>query len=253
MRILGLLVLALLGFYVAWPAWSGYQVKTALDGGDKATLERKIDFERLRGSLRPAVTTEVDSKVSAIAAAAGQSPEALAKLKADAVPKLTEAALTGLVTSDSILRLYRERADLKTEVARIVAAKLATPEGLAVLSSIAGSISTEKADVGSVLGQLGRMAEASGIDPGKVLGGLFGKTKPGNDPAGGSAADKGSPNAAKPAGGIGLSNIKSFTMAGPLGYAIGVAKDPAAATPDLVADLAFTGGDWKLVGLTPKR
>ena len=55
---------------------------------------------------------------------------------------------------------------------------------------------------------------------------------------------------AKPAA-FGLGNIKRFSP-GLTSYEIGIAKEAATSLPDLTARLAFTGGDWKLVGLVPK-
>jgi hypothetical protein len=245
-RLLALLILGLVAFYVAWPAWSGYQIKTALDAGDTAGLARKIDFDRVRASLRPAVTAEVEKSLGAAIAASGQPAEVVAKVKADAMPKLVDTALNGIVTPESVVRLYRERANLKTVVARIVAEKLASREGLAALGSLAGAMSPGKVDTGNIIGQLGKLAEQSGVDPGKMLGGLFGKKD-------GAAANGSGPAATTTAssGGITVDNIKSFAMVGFTGYAIGIAKDKAATRPDITAEIAFTGSDWQLVALTP--
>ncbi|MDZ4843250.1 MAG: DUF2939 domain-containing protein [Hyphomicrobium aestuarii] len=253
-RLLALLILGLVAFYVAWPAWSGYQIKTALDAGDAAGLARKIDFDRVRSSLRPAVTAEVEKSLGAAIAASGQPPEVVAKVKADATPKLVDTALNGIVTPESVVRLYRERANLRTVVARIVAEKLASREGLAALGSLAGAMSPGKVDTGNIIGQLGKLAEQSGVDPGKILDGLFGKKDGGAGSVGtttsGSGAG-GTGSGAADSGGITIDNIKSFAMVGFTGYAIGIAKDKAATRPDITAELAFTGSDWQLVALTP--
>jgi hypothetical protein len=250
-RLIGLLLLlGLVGFYAAWPAWSGYQIKTALDGGDKVLLAQKIDFDRVRASLRPAVTAEVDKSISAAVKASGQPAAVVDKIKAETAPKLVDAALNGIVTPDSVIRLYKDRTDLKSAVARIVAEQMMSPAGLAVLGSLAGAMGQDQGGgggAGNVLGQLGKLAQGSGVDAGKLLGGLFGKPK-GSE----AAAPAGAPAAASAGGGFGLSNIKSFALSGLAGYSIGIAKDAAATGPDLVADIAYSGGDWKLVGLTPR-
>lgn len=254
-RLFALIILALVGFYVAWPAWSGYQIKAALDAGDTTTLARKIEFERVRASLRPAVAAEVEKSLAAAVSASGQPPATLDKLKSEAMPKLVDMALNGLVTPEGVARIYRERKDIKTAVATIVAENLASPEGLVLLGSIAGSLSTDKASVGNVLGQLGKLAEQSGVDTGKLLGGLFGKPKGGAEQvAGGKSPAASTPTPASPSSdnGFGIDNIKSFAMSGPTGYVIGVAKDKAARAPEVLAEMAFTGGDWKLVGIVPK-
>lgn len=246
-RIVGLLILALVAFYVGWPAYSGYRIKTALDAGDTAGLSQKIDFDRVRASLRPAVTAEVEKSLKTAVEASGQPPAVMDKLKADTLPKLVDVALNGLVTPEAVVRIYRERADLKTAVAKVVAERMASPEGLVLLGSIAGSLPTDKATMGNVLGQLGKLAEKSGVDPGKVLGSLFGK-KPAEEPAAGAAQAGG----AKSDGGFGIDNVKSVAMSGPAGYAIGIAKNKLALKPEAIIEVAFTGGDWKLVGITPQ-
>lgn len=248
-RLLAFVILGLVAFYAGWPAWSGYQIVAALDAGDTTALGRKIEFDRVRSSLRPAVTSEIERTLITAAQASGQPPATIEKLKVDVMPKLVDVALNGLVTPEAVVRIYRERTDFKTAVARIVAERMASPEGLVLLSSIAGSIATDKAAMGNVLGQLGKLAEKSGVDPGKILGGLFGGAKPAGDATstGGGAATTGASG-----GGFGIDNVKSFSLAGPTGYAIGIAKNKLATKPEAVIEVGFTDGDWKLVGLVPQ-
>lgn len=99
-------------------------------------------------------------------------------------------------------------------------------------------------------GGLGQMAGKMGIDP-KQLPGLGGTgggvAKPGAAPA---------PGAGTPAAGeapaFGLSNIKRFGFLGPLAFEIGVAKDAKAAESDVLVEMRFVGGDWRVVGVKPK-
>lgn len=51
---------------------------------------------------------------------------------------------------------------------------------------------------------------------------------------------------------LSLGNIRSYRLTGPLTLEVGVSRDPAAVTADLTAELAFTGFDWKVVGLVPQ-
>ncbi len=57
------------------------------------------------------------------------------------------------------------------------------------------------------------------------------------------------------AAGIGLQHLDLGSdlggLRGATGLWFGVAKDAAATKADVIADMAFTGGTWKLVGLTP--
>lgn len=247
-RILGLILIGLLGFYVAWPAYSGYRIKTALDANDAAVLSAKIDFDSVRESLRPAVSVEADKAVTAaIERSGGDNRALLEQVKTQLMPKVVETALTSVVTPETLLRINREGGDIKKTIADIVAEKLGGAGGVGVLAGALGGADAKAA--GGLLGTLGKAAEGAGIDPGKVLGGLLGKTGGGSDPA--------PPSAQAPTGvgdkpKFGLSNIKSFGMNGPLGFSVGIAKSATATEADGTVDLAFTGGDWKIVGVRPR-
>jgi len=41
-RVIALVIVVLLAFYVGWPAWSGYQLKAALDRKDVATVAQQV-------------------------------------------------------------------------------------------------------------------------------------------------------------------------------------------------------------------
>ena len=70
----------------------------------------------------------------------------------------------------------------------------------------------------------------------------------------GGAGSTGEPTAAEqaPRRRLTLANIKSYRITGPLSLTIGVARDAAANEPDIIAELAFTGWDWKVIGLVPQ-
>ncbi len=243
-KLLALVVLALLGFYVAWPAYSGYQIANALQTQDAALLARKIDFESVRASLRPVVAGEVDRQFATQAGGAGGP--LVEQLKKDLVPKLVDGTLAAIVTPANILRIYTEGGDIKQSVAKIMAEQMSKSGGLPGMPNLGGS-GLGGLSGGGALGGLGGLAGAAeklGIDPGKMLGG-----RKADAPATPSSAP------AQVAGGkpsYGISNIKRFGFAGPLGMEIGVSKDAAASAPDLTAGLSFTGFDWKLTSLVPR-
>ena len=58
-RLISLVVLAALGFYVAWPAYSLYRIRGALDAQDQQVLAAKVDFDSVRESLKPYATAEM--------------------------------------------------------------------------------------------------------------------------------------------------------------------------------------------------
>lgn len=253
-RIISLLLLALIAFYGAWPAYTGYRIKNALDTENAGLLASKIDFDAVRASLRPAVTAEVEkSLTAAIQKGGGQNEALLAGIKTQMMPKVVDAAMATIVTPESILRIYRER-DFKKTVTAIITEKMGGAAGVGALGGLLGAAGSPEAGgaqaAGDLLSKLGKAAEGSGVDPGKMLGGLLGKKNNDATAPAPAAPAPATPPAAPAA--FGLSNVKSFGINGPLGFSVGVAKDQSAATPDLVADMAFSGFDWKLVGLRPR-
>jgi hypothetical protein len=239
-KILGLVVLALLGFYVAWPAYTGYAIKSALDSDNATLLASKIDFDRLRESLKPAVTAEADkAATAAIQQGAGANAALLKQLQTQLLPAVVDKLLVDVVTPETVLRLNREGGNYKATLAQIIAEKMG---GASLGSVLGGGVKPGSGGLGDLIGGIGK---AAGVDTGKALGGLFGGPKP-QEPAAPAPAD-GAPKRS-----VSLANIKTFGMNGPLGFSVGVAKDPSASVPDVTADIAFTGFDWKLVGLRPR-
>jgi hypothetical protein len=46
--------------------------------------------------------------------------------------------------------------------------------------------------------------------------------------------------------------VKGFGPLGPLGFWVGFARDKAAAAAEVIAEMRFVNGDWKLTGLKPQ-
>jgi hypothetical protein len=242
-KIIALVVLGLLGFYVAWPAWSGYRMAQALGDGDEALLAAKIDFPSVRESLRPVVTAEVEKNVQK---QAGQGLGALltGDFKAQLVPKLVDVVLEKVVTPSNVIRIAKEGGDIAGSVERILMEEMNKAGGIPGLPKLPGSGSGGPALPGGLgtLGGLGAAGSQFGI-PGLPGGGQPKAALPPAAPAPTASGDKKSS--------FGLSNIKSFGLDGPLGYRVAVAKDPAGSKPDLTAGMRFTGFDWKLTTLIP--
>jgi len=248
MKSLGTLAfLALIAFYIAWPAYSAYEIRNGLEKKDSALLEAKIDFTRLRASLRPAVTVAVEKAMTVALKKAGPNAGQLTdQLRAQLMPRVVDAALANLVTPETLIRVHAEGADLKKVIDGIVAQSAAQPGGLGDL--IVVDPESGKTDA---LGTLGKIAEQFGIDPKAVLGGL---AKKGDDemPAETGTTEQSIVAEHKVALGYGFDNIKSFGLDGPLGLALGVARNPRARQADLTAEMSFVDGDWKLTGLVPR-
>src|SRR5262245_26016658 len=108
MRSLGTIgFLAVLGFYVAWPAFSGYEIKSSLDGHNVEALNARIDFPSVRTSLKPAVAIKVDKVLTDALRKAGTAGGALTdQLKARVMPQIVDGVLANLVKPEMMIRIY---------------------------------------------------------------------------------------------------------------------------------------------------
>lgn len=257
-KFLLLIVVLGLGFYVAWPAWSGYQIKTALDAGDADTLREKIDFVSVRESLRPAATHHAGQMLNDALRQNG-SPVATVlddDARATLLPKVVDSTLNQVVTPQNLIRIARHGGTVKDAVAKIVKEQMrGSLGGLSALSNLGkvrigdedGGAGTEL-DIGGLVG--GIVGAATGNQSG--LGDLFGgsnanQAEPARQPEPEPVAKTKSKKRK-----FSFDNIKTFGFAGPLGLQVGVAQDPKAKRADLTAEMGFRDFDWKLVALRPK-
>ncbi len=258
LRIIVLAVIAALGFWVAWPALAGWQIQSALKDGDATALRSKVDFDRVRASLKPAVSVEVEKRLGEALAKAGPGGLVLGSdLKKQLVPQITDRAVATLVTAENVIRIYQDGGTVKDAVAKILAEQMGKAGGLAGILGGTGGAGGGGAG-GTGLGDLtkGIGGAAGGLDK---LGGLLGggKKSPVTDITGRRegepvAKPDGKADGKSAAQSFGIGNIKTYGFNGPLGMYVGVAKDPAAKEPDLTAEMSFTGLDWKLTGLKPR-
>lgn len=234
----------LLAFYVGWPLWSAYQIRAALDANDVPTLERKVDFASVRASMKPVVTAEVE-RVFDRAGSGGVGQILGGALKQQLAPQLVETVLAGVITPERLGELYQYRGDIKEFLAERAARKDARKEAREAKEA-GGSVNEAgiRLPGGLSIPGLGRKAAAGG-DAQKE------DAPPTPSPAGSPSSTAGAPSQ-PPREKPGLANVKRVAMTGPLALEIGVARDKAASVPDLTAQLAFTGFDWKLVGLVPR-
>lgn len=239
--VLGVVVIA--AFYVAWPLYAGYDLKTSLDHGDAARLESRIDFPSVRISLRPAVAKKVEDVVADQLRKAGAAGDLIsAGLKDTLMPRIVDGVLATLVTPEMLIRIHASGRSLKDALDSIVLERASQTEGL-------GSFLVVSADQpGERRSRLEEIAGAFGIDAGKALGGLAGA---GAAETGAAAAAKPSPKPAGPPPKYGLGNIKHVSVMGPLGLSIGVSRDAKGKRPELTAEMGFVDGSWKLTGLVP--
>lgn len=238
---------ALLAFYVAWPLYAGYEIKTSLDAQNVEGLNATIDFPSVRTSLRPAVAAKVDQVITDTLKKAGTAGGALAdKLKASVMPRIVDGVLAVFVTPEMLIRIHASGKSFKEALDSVVFERTSQAQGLGGFMVVPEG--GQPAD-GSQSG-LEQIAGKLGIDTSKVFGGAAAKgAEPVSpEPAAELLPAKGS---AKPKYGFG--NIKHFSFTGPLGLSVGVSRDASARKPELTADLTFVDGSWKLTGLVPEN
>jgi hypothetical protein len=249
-RLLALVVLLLLGFYVAWPAWSGYRIAAALQSKDATMLASKIDFASVRTGLRPVVEVEVGKEIDK---QAGQGLGGVlgGDLKKQLAPKLVDMVLNTVITPENIIRIASEGGNVAGSVQKIMMEQLSKSGGIPGMPNIPG-LGGGSGGGGGLPGGLGSVLGAAGAAGLKLPGGL-------NIPGmGGGQAQAPAPVAApaapaaksdaKPS--YGMSNIKSFGFS-PLAYTVGVGRDPAAAKSDATIKMSFSGFDWKITDIVP--
>lgn len=236
--------LAVLAFYVAWPLYAGYEIKTSLDTHNVGALNARIDFPSVRVSLKPAVAAKVDKVVTDALRRAGTMDGALAdKLKGQVTPRIVDGVLNALVTPEMLIRIHTSGKSLKEVLDGLVMERASAAQGLGGFMIVP----QDQPDADGKRSKLEEIAGSLGIDTGKVLGG--------GGVAGEAMAQQPvevlpAKGGAKPKYGIG--NIKHFSFNGPLGLSVGLSRDAAARKPELTADMSFVGGSWKLTGLVPE-
>jgi Protein of unknown function (DUF2939) len=206
-----LIVVAVAAFWLAWPAWSAYQIRAALEAKDAEALERKIDFARVRASLRNAAADKL-AQVYVPPQTGPSNPVLVERLKQEAVSRMLDGTLANLVTPGSLILLASEGGSLKESIERMLRDQMSRG---------------------------GQSAPAAGA----AAGG--GKRGPVFRTIGSSEAQQAPPPA------YGLANIKHVAIGGPLSWEIGLAKHAAAPAAEVLVELGFTGTDWKVTAVRP--
>lgn len=215
--VVSLIVIGLLAFYVAWPAWSARQIRHALEAGDAAALESRIDFPRVRDSVRPVVAAEVARSVEKLQKDAGPLGAAIAgTLSKGLTGQLADAAVNSILTPANVIRMVRDGTDLRRAIYSVTGRDAKGARGGA-----AGGV------------------EQTGTPTPPAPGTTPNAGQPGRD--GDAKADRR----------LTLANIKSYRITGPFSLAVAIARDHTAERPDVTAEMAFTGWAWKVVGLMP--
>jgi len=232
---------AAVAFYLLWPMYSGYEIKSALDTQNVEGLTARVDFASVRVSLQPAVTARVEKVVDDALRRAGPAGGALAEsLKLKTIPRIVDGVLAALVTPEMMIRIHASGKSLKEALDGLVLERAAQTQGLGGFLIVP----QDQPGGGGGRGALDEIASSYGIDVGKVLGGGAAEGARPETTAALPAKSSDKPR-------YGLGNIKHFSFNGPLGLSVGIARDATAKKPELEADMTFVDGAWKLTGLAP--
>lgn len=232
-------------FYVAWPLYAGYEIKSSLDTHNVEGLNARIDFPSVRVSLQPAVAAQVDKVISDALGKAGTMGGSLGdKLKEQVMPRIVDAVLNAFVTPEMLIRIHASGKSFKEALDGIVLERTSQAQGLNGLMIVP----TDQSE--GARGKIEDIAGKLGIDTSKVFGGAVQKdaVPAASEPVADVLPAK---SGAKPK--YGLGNIKHFSFNGPLGLSVGIARDATGKKPELTADLSFVDGAWKLTGLVPEN
>lgn len=220
-RLMGLAVVLAGLFYIAWPAYSAYQLKVALESGDAAGLERGIDFPAVRQSLRPVVTARLEQNLKQAVEGTPGGDFVVEAMGGETLPKLVDGALDTLLTPEALIRIHAEGKSLKDFIATMKSNKPALADQVGGL-------------VRDFLGKAKVPAPGSG--------------SPAQPPDGGAVATPVLPEEKR----LGLGNIKSLGFDGPLAFTLGVARDAKAPAADLSVTMSFEGTGWRVTRLVPE-
>lgn len=245
-RILFILLAVFIGGWVAWPAYSAYQIYGGMKAADEGVLQRKINWDSMRTSLRPVVAIEVEKAMGNIGGKA---------LSGAMMPQIIDMAMKTVVTPKGLAQVMANGGDVSRTVSNIVSKQIGKLGGLGALTSGGGGGSNsgggllggllgggEKKGLGGLLGGLlqnEKVREVAGDQLGKTMDGMK-KDEP----------EMAEDSSSKPS--YGLGNIKRFAYTGFGTMEVGVAKDPEDGMSDVTAVMEFQNMDWKLTGLVPR-
>jgi hypothetical protein len=233
------------GFYMAWPAYSLYQIADGVKVKDESKLQHKIAWQSVRSSLREPVTKRVKKEIGNQTKSQGIEGAIMGQLAGEFAPQLVEKILDAYVTPKGIIMLANQGGNINTADLGI--------GGLVqnLRKNNAGNDGGDNTSGGLLGGILDKANEIAGKIPGgkELVGnalGTYGK----------DLSETINKNSAKKSGSSAktqyvLNNIKSITFNGPLNFEVGLAKSPTARKADVIAGMSFVDMDWKLSKIVP--
>jgi len=106
-----ILALPLALAYLAWPVYSALEIREAIVAGDTQTLNRRIDWEALRASLKASISAETIARLTADPDA--PTPTLWQRMKAAVAPSMADSIVDRYVTPENLpillgyRRIYR--------------------------------------------------------------------------------------------------------------------------------------------------
>jgi hypothetical protein len=106
-----ILALPLALAYLAWPVYSALEIREAIVAGDTATLDRKVDWDALRASLKASISAETIARLAADPDA--PTPTLWQRMKAAVAPSMADSIIDRYVTPENLpillgyRRIYR--------------------------------------------------------------------------------------------------------------------------------------------------
>ena len=110
-KVLILVLLPLALAYAAWPIYSALEIREAVIAGDTTTLNRKVEWEALRASLKASITPETIARLMADPDA--PPPTLWQRIKAAVAPTMADSVIERYVTPEHLpvllgyRRIYR--------------------------------------------------------------------------------------------------------------------------------------------------
>jgi len=95
-----ILALPLAIAYLAWPVFAALEIREAIVAGDTETLNRKIDWEALRASLKASISAETIARLTADPDA--PKPTLWQRMKAVMAPSMADSIVDRYVTPENL-------------------------------------------------------------------------------------------------------------------------------------------------------
>ena len=120
-KFLALVIVLLLGFYLAWPAYSGWRINSALKSKSPDVLAKLIDFRSVRRSMRKPVMRQVNTRMESVMKDLGAATGIVgAQIPPERVKKIVNGALRDVVNPNSMIDIHSKGGDVTGAIKRAV-------------------------------------------------------------------------------------------------------------------------------------